>query len=155
RSAPAEPEAASPTEPFRTADPATLRGAPPVEPRARSQPKFRTAGREGRSSHCVGCVVVVSTRDLAPIFKAYDIRGTVPHQLDEAVARRGGSASAEWPGAPRTALGRDCRLSSPDLAAAFVGGATSRGVDVVELGLTSTDLVYFASGSLNVPAAAI
>jgi phosphomannomutase len=93
--------------------------------------------------------------DLDAIFKAYDVRGTVPDQLDGDVARRIGSAFAEWAGAPRIALGRDCRLSSPDLAAAFVEGATSRGVDVVELGLTSTDLVYFASGSLAVPAVAM
>jgi phosphomannomutase len=97
----------------------------------------------------------VSTRDLAPIFKAYDVRGTVPDQLDEDVARRIGSAFADWAGAPRVALGRDCRLSSPDLAEAFTEGATSRGVGVVDLGLTSTDLVYFASGSLDVPAAAL
>ncbi len=97
----------------------------------------------------------MSTRDLAPIFKAYDVRGTVPEQLDADVARRIGSAFADWAGAPRVALGRDCRLSSPELAEAFTEGATSRGVGVVDLGLTSTDLVYFASGSLDVPAAAL
>jgi phosphomannomutase len=97
----------------------------------------------------------VSTRDLESIFKAYDVRGTVPDQLDADVARRIGSAFAQWAGAPRVALGRDCRLSSPDLAEAFTDGATSRGVGVVDLGLTSTDLVYFASGALDVPAAAI
>jgi phosphomannomutase len=97
----------------------------------------------------------VSIRDLAPIFKAYDIRGTVPDQLDADVARRVGSAFAAWVGAPRIAVGRDCRLSSPDLAEAFTDGVTSRGVGVVDLGLTSTDLVYFASGSLDVPAVSI
>jgi phosphomannomutase len=97
----------------------------------------------------------VSTRDLTPIFKAYDVRGTVPEQLDGDVARRIGGAFAEWANAPRIALGRDCRLSSPELAEAFTAGATARGVDVVDLGLTSTDLVYFASGSLDLPAAAI
>ncbi|HEY7283140.1 MAG TPA: phosphomannomutase/phosphoglucomutase [Actinomycetota bacterium] len=97
----------------------------------------------------------MSTRDLESIFKAYDVRGTVPDQLDADVARRIGSAFAQWAGAPRVALGRDCRLSSPDLAEAFTDGATSRGVGVVDLGLTSTDLVYFASGALDVPAAAI
>ena len=51
------------------------------------------------------------------------------------------------------AIGRDCRLSSPALAAALTEGATSRGVDVVDLGLASTDLLYFASGSLDVPGA--
>jgi phosphomannomutase len=97
----------------------------------------------------------VSTRDLAPIFKAYDVRGTVPDQLDADVARRVGAAFATWSGAERIALGRDCRLSSPDLAAAFTDGVTGTGVDVVDLGLASTDLVYFASGSLGVPATMI
>jgi phosphomannomutase len=97
----------------------------------------------------------VSNRDLAAIFKAYDVRGTVPEQLDADVARRVGSAFASWLDAPRMAVGRDCRLSSPELAEAFTDGATSRGADVVDLGLTSTDLVYFASGSLDVPAVSI
>jgi phosphomannomutase len=97
----------------------------------------------------------VSTRDLAPIFKAYDVRGTVPDQLDPDVARRIGAAFAYWAGPARIAIGRDCRLSSPELAAAFIEGATSRGVDVIDLGLASTDLVYFASGSLSVPATMI
>ncbi len=91
--------------------------------------------------------------DLDRIFKAYDVRGVVPDELNEDVARRIGSAFAEWAAAPRIAIGRDCRLSSPALAAAFTEGATSRGVDVVDLGLASTDLLYFASGSLDVPGA--
>jgi phosphomannomutase len=97
----------------------------------------------------------VSTRTLAPIFKAYDVRGTVPDQLDADVARRIGAAFAAWLDAPRIAVGRDCRLSSPELAAALTEGAISRGTDVVDLGLTSTDLVYFASGALDVPAVSI
>ncbi len=88
---------------------------------------------------------------LDAIFKAYDIRGVVPDDLDASIVRRIGAAFAEWSGAPRIALGRDCRLSSPDLAAAIIEGATSRGVDVVDLGLASTDLLYFASGSLDMP----
>ena len=91
--------------------------------------------------------------DLDRIFKAYDVRGVVPDELDEDVARRIGAAFAEWAGASRMAIGRDCRLSSPALAAALTEGATSRGVDVVDLGLASTDLLYFASGSLDVPGA--
>ena len=96
-----------------------------------------------------------STRDLSAIFKAYDVRGTVPDQLDADVARRVGSAFATWVGAPAIAVGRDCRLSSPELAEAVAEGATSRGTNVIDLGLTSTDLVYFASGSLDVPAVSI
>ena len=97
----------------------------------------------------------MSPRDLGPIFKAYDIRGVVPEQLDEDVDRRIGSAFAQWSGAPRIAVGRDCRLSSAPLASALIEGATSRGVDVWDLGLTSTDLVYFASGELDVPAVSV
>jgi phosphomannomutase len=97
----------------------------------------------------------MSPRDLGPIFKAYDVRGVVPDQLDEDVARRIGAAFAEWSGAPRMAVGRDCRVSSPSLASALIEGATSRGVDVYDLGLASTDLVYFASGELDVPAVSV
>ncbi len=97
----------------------------------------------------------MSTSSLAAIFKAYDVRGTVPDQLDADVARRIGAAFAAWLDASRIAVGRDCRLSSPELAEAFTEGVTSRGADVVDLGLTSTDLVYFASGALDVPAVSI
>ena len=89
--------------------------------------------------------------DLDRIFKAYDVRGVVPDDLDAGLARRIGAAFAEWTGLPRIVLGRDCRLSSPELAAAIEEGANSRGVDVVDLGLASTDLLYFASGSLDLP----
>src|SRR3972149_10631244 len=87
------------------------------------------------------------------IFKAYDVRGVVPDDLNEDIARRIGAAFAHWADAPKIAIGRDCRLSSPSLAQAFIEGATSRGVDVIDLGLASTDLLYFASGSLDVPGA--
>jgi phosphomannomutase len=97
-------------------------------------------------------VTVSPQQDLSRIFKAYDVRGVVPDELDEDVVRRIGSAFARWAGAPRVAVGRDCRLSSPDLAAAFADGATSQGVDVLDVGPASTDLLYFASGSLDVPA---
>ncbi|HEU4355359.1 MAG TPA: phosphomannomutase/phosphoglucomutase [Actinomycetota bacterium] len=89
--------------------------------------------------------------DLDRIFKAYDVRGVVPDELNEDVARRIGAAFGEWAEAPRIAIGRDCRLSSPAMAEAVSEGATSRGVDVIDLGLASTDLLYFASGSLDVP----
>lgn len=89
--------------------------------------------------------------DLSRIFKAYDVRGVYPEDLDEDVARRIGAAFAEWTGDPRIVLGRDCRLSSPVLAGALIEGMTSRGADVVDAGLASTDLLYFASGDLDVP----
>jgi phosphomannomutase len=85
------------------------------------------------------------------VFKAYDVRGVVPDDLDAELARRIGQAFADWSGASSVLLGRDCRGSSPDLAAALAEGIGSRGVDVVDLGLASTDLVYFASGSLELP----
>jgi phosphomannomutase len=93
----------------------------------------------------------VTVANLDRIFKAYDIRGVVPDELDPAVARRIGAAFADWVKAPRILIGRDARLSSPELAAAISEGVTSLGVDVVDLGLASTDLMYFASGSLDLP----
>ncbi len=93
--------------------------------------------------------------DLDRIFKAYDVRGIVPDELDATIARRIGAAFAAWTRLPAILLGRDSRLSSPELAAAITEGATSVGVDIVDLGLASTDLVYFASGSLDLPAVMI
>ncbi|MEX0984638.1 MAG: phosphomannomutase/phosphoglucomutase [Actinomycetota bacterium] len=89
--------------------------------------------------------------DLDRIFKAYDIRGVVPDELDADLARRIGGAFARWSGAAAVIIGRDCRISSPELAAAIAEGATAAGVDVIDLGLASTDLLYFASGSLDAP----
>jgi phosphomannomutase len=89
--------------------------------------------------------------DLSRVFKAYDVRGVVPDELDPDLVRRIGAAFAIWSDASEILIGRDCRLSSPDLAAALTEGATSRGTDVVDLGLASTDLLYFASGSLDRP----
>jgi phosphomannomutase len=92
-------------------------------------------------------------KDLAPIFKAYDVRGVFPSEFDEEGAFRIGAAFAEWLGEGRVVLGRDVRLSSPALSAAFVDGLTGRGVGVVDLGLATTDMVYFASGRLSLPGA--
>jgi phosphomannomutase len=90
---------------------------------------------------------------LDAIFKAYDIRGLYPDELDEATARRIGNAFVHFTGAGRVLVGRDMRPSSEPLAAAFTEGATLAGADVTRLGLCSTDLVYFASGKLDAPAA--
>ena len=87
--------------------------------------------------------------DLSAIFKAYDVRGTYPEQLDEAVARRIGGAFARFAEGGRIVLGRDMRLSSPALAAAFAEGATAAGADVVDVAEVSTDALYFASGRLG------
>jgi phosphomannomutase len=97
-------------------------------------------------------VTVSPHRDLGRIFKAYDVRGVVPDELDEDVARSIGAAFADWSGVDTIAVGHDCRLSSPTLAEAVHEGIASQGVDVVDLGLASTDLLYFASGSLDVAA---
>jgi phosphomannomutase len=95
-------------------------------------------------------------RDLSSIVKAYDVRGVVPDQLDADVTRAVGAAFAHLAGASgarQLAVGHDMRPSSPELARAFADGATSRGVDVLLIGLASTDQLYFASGSLDVPGA--
>jgi phosphomannomutase len=91
--------------------------------------------------------------DLSTIFKAYDVRGVYPDQFDEDAAFRIGRAFAEWVGADRIVLGKDCRLSSPALAGAFTDGVTGAGVAVVDIGLATTDMVYFASGRLDLPGA--
>lgn len=89
------------------------------------------------------------------IFKAYDIRGTVPDQLDEEGARRIGAAFAQFAGAGRIAVGRDVRESSPGLATALIDGITSQGVDVDDLGMITTDMVYYAAGAMDQPGAMV
>ena len=78
------------------------------------------------------------------IFKAYDIRGLYPGEIHEDLAREIGRAFVAYLGARRIAVGRDMRLSSPPLAAAFVEGARAQGADVVDYGLIGTDMMYFA-----------
>jgi len=95
----------------------------------------------------------VDRSTLDTIFKAYDVRGIYPDQLDEAVARGVGNAFVGFTGATRVVVGRDVRPSGVSLTAAFIEGATTAGADVVDIGLASTDLVYFASGHLAAPAA--
>jgi phosphomannomutase len=90
---------------------------------------------------------------LSSVFKAYDIRGLYPDQLDESAARRIGVAFTEFTGASRVVIGRDCRPSSPSLVEAFTEGVTAGGADVVDIGLATTDMLYFASGRLHLPGA--
>jgi phosphomannomutase len=90
---------------------------------------------------------------LDTIFKAYDVRGIYPDELDEDVARRVGNAFVAFSGSARVLVGRDARPSSVPLVAAFIEGALVAGADVVDLGLASTDLCYFAAGTLDAPAA--
>ncbi|PSK91706.1 phosphomannomutase [Haloactinopolyspora alba] len=93
--------------------------------------------------------------DLDAIVKAYDIRGVVPDQLDDATAAALGVAAAEVlaHGSGAMVVGHDMRASSPSLADAFAAGVTAAGVDVVNAGLTSTDQLYYASGALDLPGA--
>jgi phosphomannomutase len=78
------------------------------------------------------------------IFKAYDVRGVYPGQVNEEAARRIGAAFVAYLGAKRIAVGRDMRLSSPAIASALVDGATAQGADVVDYGMIPTDMLYFA-----------
>ncbi|MGH2806039.1 MAG: phosphomannomutase/phosphoglucomutase [Actinomycetota bacterium] len=90
-------------------------------------------------------------RDLEKIFKAYDVRGVYPDDLDEDAAARIGKGFVGFTGASRIVLGRDMRASSPALARAFAAGANAAGAAVVDVGEVSTDALYFASGRLDVP----
>jgi phosphomannomutase len=89
----------------------------------------------------------------ASVFKAYDVRGIVPDELGPTLSRAVGGAFARFTGAARLLVARDMRPSGPELVAAFVEGATAAGAAVVDLGLASTDLLYFASGRLEAPGA--
>ena len=94
---------------------------------------------------------------LDAIFKAYDIRGIVPDQIDDEVVERVGAAfarfAADTTGAGRVLVAHDMRPSGPAFAEAFARGATAQGVDVVHLGLASTDLLFFAAGHFDAPGA--
>ncbi len=92
------------------------------------------------------------------IFKAYDVRGTVPDQFDAEMAGRIGAAFARFaadsdPQTTRVLVARDMRPSGEEMVAAFAAGVASQGLDVVDLGLGSTDLLYYAAGSLDAPGA--
>jgi phosphomannomutase len=87
------------------------------------------------------------------VFKAYDIRGTVPDQLDADLCRAIGSAFVRVSGADRVLIVRDMRPSGMELSAAFAEGVRAEGAGVIDLGLASTDFLYFASGELGAPGA--
>ncbi len=94
--------------------------------------------------------------DFDTIFKAYDVRGTVPDQFDVAGAHAIGGAFARFvgdQGASTIVVGRDMRPDGEEFAEAFGDGALGQGVDVVDVGLCATDMMYYASGSLGVPGA--
>src|SRR6476620_2027862 len=89
--------------------------------------------------------------NLAAVFKAYDVRGVVPDQIDEELARATGRAFVQVLGADTVVVGHDMRPSSPGMAGAFAAGATEAGADVILIGLASTDQLYFACGHLGHP----
>jgi phosphomannomutase len=93
--------------------------------------------------------------DLDKIFKAYDIRGVVPDELDEDVAEAVGAAFVRLTGARTLVTVHDMRTSSAPLAEALGRGAASQGADVIHGGLGSTDMVYYASGAFDMPGAMI
>jgi phosphomannomutase len=87
------------------------------------------------------------------IFKAYDVRGTVPDQLDAEMCRAIGRAMARFVGTARILVARDMRETGVELSAAFSDGVRAEGIDIIDLGLASTDFLYFASGHLDSPGA--
>jgi phosphomannomutase len=91
--------------------------------------------------------------DLSSIVKAYDVRGVVPDELNADIARALGAAFARFTGAKQLVTARDMRESGVALSEAFAEGATSQGADVIDAGLGSTDLLYFAAGKLDIPGA--
>ncbi|MGH2769835.1 MAG: phosphomannomutase/phosphoglucomutase [Actinomycetota bacterium] len=91
--------------------------------------------------------------DLRPIFKAYDVRGVYPDEINEDASREIGAAFASFGRSSRVIVGRDVRLSSGPLAEAFTAGVLSQGMGVIDVGEVSTDALYFASGHLRLPAA--
>lgn len=91
--------------------------------------------------------------DLSNIVKAYDVRGVVPDEWDESLAELFGAAFVEVTGATAIVVGHDMRPSSPALSGAFARGAAARGIDVTLIGLCSTDQLYYASGTLDLPGA--
>lgn len=90
---------------------------------------------------------------LAKIFKAYDVRGLSPGEFDEALAYRIGSGFARFCRTEQVVMGRDMRDTGVGLSRAFANGVIAQGVDVVDIGLASTDMVYFASGEMQIPGA--
>src|SRR3954469_20415633 len=94
-----------------------------------------------------------SVASLSAVFKAYDVRGTVPDQIDDDLARAVGGAFVQVTGAAETGVvvGHDMRPASPGRARPFAEGAAAAGADVTLIGLASTDQLYFASGTLGLP----
>lgn len=93
--------------------------------------------------------------DLGSIIKAYDVRGVVPDEFDTEAARRIGAAFASFVDTDEVIVGHDCRPSSPSILEAVLDGITGQGVDVRLIGAIPTDLLYYASGALDLPGCVI
>ena len=93
--------------------------------------------------------------NLDVVVKAYDIRGRVPDELDGDLVYLIGRAAAVELASPDVLVARDTRVTSPELAEAFMGGVRAEGVNTIDLGLASTDLLYFASGRMRLPGAMV
>src|SRR5665811_1831420 len=136
--------------------------SPGPSPRARRTRPTRVApSRPVGAAICGSCAIDrlehVSAPRLSEFIKAYDVRGLVPQQLNDAVAFAIGSAFAQVvalpDGATSIVVGHDMRESSPGLSQSFAAGAAASGLDVTLIGLCSTDGLYYASGALDVPGA--
>jgi len=97
----------------------------------------------------------MTSQDLSHIFKAYDIRGLSPSELNPPLAQRIGMAFVDYLKARTIAIGRDMRDTSPGLAEAFIAGARSRGASVVNIGMVTTDMLYFAVASRSLDGGAM
>lgn len=95
------------------------------------------------------------TIDLSNIIKAYDVRGVVPDEFDASIARRIGAAFASFIDATEVLVGHDCRLSSPEIRDALIDGIIGQGVSVQLIGEIPTDMLYYASGALDLPGVVI
>src|SRR5664280_648531 len=123
----------------------------------------RAPSRPDAAVTCASCAIDrllrVSAPRLSEFIKAYDVRGLVPQQLNDAVAFAIGSAFAQVvalpDGATSIVVGHDMRESSPALSQSFAAAAAANGLDVTLIGLCSTDGLYFASGALDVPGAMV
>lgn len=98
---------------------------------------------------------VINMQVMKEIFKAYDIRGTSPGEITEEFAERLGRVFPHFTGAKTVVVGRDARVSSPELADALIKGITSQGVDVIDIGMVSTPMFYFAVGEYELHDAGI
>src|SRR4051794_1974887 len=121
---------------------------------ARRTPDLPAASRP-RAADSVTGMPATSAAALSAVFKAYDVRGTVPDQIDESLARAVGSAFVAVTNAQASGVvvGHDMRPSSPGMARALAEGAAAAGADVTMIGLASTDQLYYASGHFGVPGA--